>query len=118
MFHLSFIYFIFGKSLSEVQFYALKLDTFTFYACNKMYIRASVAVLNHIKITYFSKIDFERNLFNVNCANLLSTASSLMTKMIRNNKDLKKKVIMHRNKATVISKFFTNFFCDFEIKSQ
>ena len=36
MFYDSFGYFILGKSISEVQFYALKLDMFTFYACNKM----------------------------------------------------------------------------------
>ena len=37
-----------------------------------MYIKAA-AELNNIKIAYFSiKIDFEYNLFNKNCANLLS----------------------------------------------
>ena len=43
---------------------------FTFFACDKMYIKATG--LNDIKIAYFSKIDFECNLFNENCANLLS----------------------------------------------
>ena len=37
-----------------------------------MYIKATAAVSNDIKIAYFSKIDFEFNLFNENCAHLLS----------------------------------------------
>ena len=68
----SFGYFILGKTIHEVQCYALKLDVVTFFACNQMYIKAA-AELNNIKIAYFSiKIDFEYNLFNKNCANLLS----------------------------------------------
>ena len=42
-------------------FYGAKLDKFKFYACNKMYIKAAT-VSNDIKIAYFSKTDFERNL--------------------------------------------------------
>ena len=42
-----------------------------FFACNKLRFQAP-AVSNDIKIAYFSKTDFERNLFNENCANLLS----------------------------------------------
>ena len=33
------------------------------------------AVPNDIKVAYFSKIDFEGNLFNNNCAHLLSIYS-------------------------------------------
>ena len=36
-----------------------------------MYIKVA-AVSNHFKVAYFSKIDFEGNLFNENCAHLLS----------------------------------------------
>ena len=71
MFHDSFGYFILGKTIPEVQFYALKLDMLAFYACNKMCIKVA-AVSKDIKIAYFSKIDFERNLCNEDCANLLS----------------------------------------------
>ena len=71
MFHDSFGYFILFKTISDVLFYALKLDISTLYAGKKMYIKVA-AVPNDIKIAYFSKIDFESNLFNENCANLLS----------------------------------------------
>ena len=74
MFHDSFGYLILFKTIPDVLFYALKLDIFTFYAGKKMYIKAT-AVSNDIKIAYFSKIDFECNLFNKNCANLLSIHS-------------------------------------------
>ena len=36
-----------------------------------MYIKVA-AVSNDIKVAYFSKIDFEGNLFNENCAHLQS----------------------------------------------
>ena len=65
MFDDSFVYFILGKTMTEIQFYALKLDMFMFYACNKLYIKAAT-VSNDIKIAYFSKISFECNLFNEN----------------------------------------------------
>ena len=42
-----------------------------FYACIKMYIKAA-AVSNNTEIAYFSKINFECNLYNINCTNLLS----------------------------------------------
>ena len=54
MFHDSFGYFVCGKTIPEGQFYALKLNMFTFCACNKMFIIAA-AVSNDIKIAYFSK---------------------------------------------------------------
>ena len=54
-----------------------------------MYIKV-VAVPNDIKVAYFSKIDFEDNLFNKNFAQLLSIIiSSSITEIIRHNKDLK-----------------------------
>ena len=85
MFHNSFDYFILGKTIPEIQFYVPKLDMFTFYACNKMYIKAA-AGSNNIKITYFRKIDFEYNLFTKNCVNLLSTISFSITGIMRNNR--------------------------------
>ena len=80
MFHGSFGYFILGKTIPEVQFYALKLDMSTFCACNKICIKVA-AVSNDIKITYFREIDFECNLFNQN---------SSITEITRNNQDLNK----------------------------
>ena len=41
--------FILGKTIPEVQSYALKLDMFTFFACNKMCIKVA-AVSNNICI--------------------------------------------------------------------
>ena len=71
-FYDSFGYCILGKTtFMKSSFSALKLDIFTFYACNKMYIQVA-AVSNDIKVEYFSKTDFEGNVFNENCAHLLS----------------------------------------------
>ena len=72
MFYDSFRDIVLGKTIPEVQCYTLKLDMLAFYACNKMYITAAAAVSNDIKTVYFSKTDFECNLLNENCANLLS----------------------------------------------
>ena len=73
MFYDSFGYFIIGETtiFLKFNFYALKLEMCKFCACSKMYIKAA-AVPNDIKIAYLSKIDFEGNLFNKNCADLLS----------------------------------------------
>ena len=60
-----------AKLFLKSSFSVLKLDIFKFYACNKLYIKVA-AVSNDIKVAYFSKIDFEGNLFDENCAHLLS----------------------------------------------
>ena len=62
------------KTILWSSFSALKLDTFKFYACNKTNIKVA-AVSKDIKVAYFSKIDFEDNLFKENCAHLLSICS-------------------------------------------
>ena len=44
------------------------------------------AVSKEIKVAYFSKIDFKGNVFNENCAHLLSIyISSSITEIVRNN---------------------------------
>ena len=60
-----------AKLVQKSSFSALKLDVFKFYTRNKMYIKVA-AESNDIEVAYFSKIDFEGNLFNENCAYLLS----------------------------------------------
>ena len=59
-----------AKLFLKSNFFAAKLDMFKFYAWNKMYIKTT-AVSNDINMAYFSKIDFECNLFKENCADLL-----------------------------------------------
>ena len=67
-----------AKLFLKSSFSAPKLDIFKFYACNKMYIKVAT-LSNDIKVAYCSKIDFEGNLFNENCAHLLSIYKPLQS---------------------------------------
>ena len=86
-----------------------------------MYIKV-VAVSNDIKAAYFSKIDFEVNLFNENCAHLLRIypLPMISAEIIRNNKDLNKKKKKKENAIIKLPQFegYSPFycFCDFRSK--
>ena len=67
------------------------------------------AVSNDIKVAYFSKIDFEGNLFNKNCAHLQSIyplQSQKYYEIIKTWAKIKI-IVIRNNKATVIRRLFT-----------